>query len=411
VTTLAGGSPGRPQLIRAINERLMLEHIRRSAGISRAELSRISGLTKNTVSLALASLERAGLVRPSGVRTGVPGPAALLYEVHPEAAFVLGLDVGRHFLRGAISDFSGTVRARASVRAGAASGPRRVAELIQLASKLCAEIGVELADIAQTVMGSPGVYDPQRDALALAGALPGWDRPRVLAELRQAFGGSLMIENDVDAAALAERAHGHGRDIDSFAFVWVGTGIGMGFVLNGRLHRGAHGAAGEIGYLPVADAGSRDAGGARDARKRGSFEAAASAAGIVRAALAAGMPGPVTARDVFLAAEKGDERAARVVGDEAALVAKAVCAIVTVIDPELIVLGGGVSQAAGFLDAVGRELRRIAPVLPELRVSALGADAVVDGCLAAGIDRVWSIVSATPSSPADLPVGVETPGG
>jgi predicted NBD/HSP70 family sugar kinase len=131
----------------------------------------------------------------------------------------------------------------------------------------------------------------------------------------------------------------------------------------------------------------------------------------VRAARAAGMPGPVTARDVFVAAEKGDERAARVVGDEAALVAKAVCAIVTVIDPELIVLGGGVSQAAGFLDAVGRELRRIAPVLPELRVSALGADAVVDGCLAAGIDRVWSIVSATPSSPADLPVGVETPGG
>ena len=90
MTTLAGGSPGRPQLIRAINERLMLEHIRVSTGVSRAELSRITGLTKNTVSLALANLERAGLVRPSGVRTGVPGPAALLYEVHPDAAFVLG---------------------------------------------------------------------------------------------------------------------------------------------------------------------------------------------------------------------------------------------------------------------------------------------------------------------------------
>jgi predicted NBD/HSP70 family sugar kinase len=413
VTTLAGsGSPGRPQLIRAINERLMLDHIRRSSGVSRAELSRISGLTKNTVSLALASLERAGLVRPSGVRTGVPGPAALLYEVHPDAAFVLGLDVGRHFLRGAISDFSGTVRARASVKAGAASGPRRAAELVQLASKLCAEAGVDLADVTQTVLGSPGVYDPQRDALALAGALPGWDKPRVLAELREAFGNSLMIENDVDAAALAERAHGHGRDVDSFAFVWVGTGIGMGFVLNGRLHRGAHGAAGEIGYLPLSDGESRDAGSARDARKRGSFEAAASAAGIVRAARSAGVRGPVTARDVFVAAEKGDDRAARVVADEAALVAKAICAIVTVIDPELVVLGGGVSQATGFLDAVGRELRRIAPVLPELRVSALGADAVVDGCLAAGIDRVWGIISATPPSGlSDLPVGVETSGG
>jgi predicted NBD/HSP70 family sugar kinase len=402
VTTLAGGSPGRPQLIRAINERLMLEHIRLSSGVSRAELSRISGLTKNTVSLALASLERAGLVRPSGVRTGVPGPAALLYEVHPDAAFVLGLDVGRHFLRGAISDFSGTVRAKASVRARVSSGSGRVAELVQLANMLCAEVGVALADITQTVLGSPGVYDPQRDALALAGALPGWDKPRVLAELHQAFGRSLMIENDVDAAALAEREHGHGRHVDNFAFVWIGTGIGMGFVLNGRLHRGAHGAAGEIGFLPLSDGGNRDADSTRDARKRGSFEAAASAAGIVRAARSAGMHGSITARDVFLAAEKGDDLAARVVADEAVLVAKAICAIVTVIDPELVVLGGGVSQATGFLDAVGTELRRIAPVLPALRVSALGVDAVVDGCLAAGIDRVWGIVSAAPSAgPAD----------
>lgn len=400
MTTLAGSPPGRPQLIRAINERLMLEHIRRSNGISRAELSRISGLTKNTVSLALASLERSGLVRPSGVRTGVPGPAALLYEVHPQAAFVLGLDVGRHYLRGAISDFSGTVRARASVKARATSGTRRVAELVQLATALCGEVGVDLADITQTVLGSPGVYDPRRDALALAGALPGWDRPRVLAELREAFGDSLMVENDVDAAALAERAHGHGRDVDSFAFVWVGTGIGMGLVLGGRLHRGAHGAAGEIGFLPLADVADRDAGTARDARRRGSFEAAASATAIVRAARSAGMPGPVSARDVFLAAEKGDDRAGRVVATEAVLVAKAVCAIVTVIDPELVVLGGGVSQADGFLDAVRRELRNIAPVLPELQVTALGVDAVVDGCLAAGIDRVWDILSATP--PTDL---------
>jgi predicted NBD/HSP70 family sugar kinase len=408
VTTLAGGSPGRPQLIRAINERLMLEHIRVSTGVSRAELSRITGLTKNTVSLALANLERAGLVRPSGVRTGVPGPAALLYEVHPDAAFVLGLDVGRHFLRGAISDFAGTVRAKASVRARVSSGSGRVAELVQLANKLCAEVGVELADIAQTVLGSPGVYDPQRDALALAGALPGWDKPRVLAELREAFGGSLMIENDVDAAALAERALGHGRQVDNFAFVWIGTGIGMGFVLNGRLHRGAHGAAGEIGFLPLSGGESQDADSSRDARKRGSFEAAASAAGIVRAARSAGMRGSITARDVFLAAEKGDDLAARVVADEAVLVAKAICAIVTVIDPELVVLGGGVSQATGFLDAVGTELRRIAPVLPALRVSALGVDAVVDGCLAAGIDRVWGIVSAAPSAgPADLPGAAE----
>jgi predicted NBD/HSP70 family sugar kinase len=387
-----------------MNERLMLAHVRQARGISRADLARISSLSKNTVSLALAALERAGLVRATGVRSGVPGPAALLYEVHPDAAFVLGLDVGRNFLRGAISDFSGTVRARASVKVRAASGAGRVARLVQLAETLCAEVGITRDEITQTVLGSPGVYDPRRDALALAGALPGWDRPRVLAELRRAFGASLMIENDVDAAALAERAHGHGREVDSFAFVSVGTGIGMGLVLNGRLHRGAHLAAGEIGYLPLDRGESTDA---RDARKRGRFEAAASAAGIVRAARAAGLAGPVTARYVFDAAEKGDERAARVVAEEALLVARAICAVVAVIDPDLVVLGGGVGQAAGFLGAVARELRAIAPVLPDLRVSALGADAVVDGCLTAGMDRVWDIVTDTsaPGSPDGAAAG------
>ena len=383
MTVLAGGgTPARPQLIRALNEQLLLDHIRTAGKLSRADLARISSLSKNTVSLALANLERAGLVRTSGVRTGAPGPAALLYEVHPEVGFVLGLDVGRQFLRGAISDFQGTIRARSTLKVRASGGRGRVAELARLAETLYAEAAVRAPDITQTVLGSPGVYDPQRDALTLAGALTGWEKPVVLAELRRAFGPSLMIENDIDAAALAERAHGHGRDVDSFAFVSVGTGIGMGLVLGGRLHRGAHGAAGEIGYLPLDSGAGTDA---EDARKRGSLEAAASGAGIVRAARGSGVRGAVSARHVFGAADKGDALAAKVVADEALLIAKAICAIVAVADPDLIVLGGGVGQAAGFLNAVGIELRRLAPVLPELRVSALGADAVVDGCLAAGL--------------------------
>jgi len=384
-------------LIRALNEQLLLDHIRRAGEVSRAELARLSRLSKPTVSLALANLERAGLVRTSGIRTGSPGRAATLYQVRPEAGYVLALDVGREFLRGAISDLSGTVRARSSLRTQASSGHGRVVELRRLAASLCADAGVEAADVTQTVLGSPGVYDPRRDALGLAGSLPGWDKPVVLTELRGAFGASLMLENDVNAAALAERAHGHGRDVDSFAFVSIGTGIGMGLVLDGRLHRGAHGAAGEIGYLPMDGEQVLDA---RDARRRGRLEAAASAAGIVRAARRAGMGGRVSARGVFAAAERSDERAARVVADEALLVARAVCAVVTVADPELVVVGGGVGRAAGFLDAVAREVRRLAPVLPELRVSALGTDAVVDGCLAAGLDRAWQIATATLPSTA-----------
>jgi predicted NBD/HSP70 family sugar kinase len=387
---VGSGLPARPRLIRAMNEQLLLDHIRAGNGISRADLARTSGLSKNTVSLALGNLERAGLVRATGVRTGLPGPAAVLYEVRPEAGFVLGLDVGREYVRGAIADLVGTVRSRASAKVRSGSGSGRVAELVGLADKLVAEAGLTTVDITQTVLGSPGIHDPRREHLALAGGLPGWEKPAILTELHRAFGRSLMIENDVDAAALAERAHGHGQSVDTFAFVSIGTGIGMGLVLNGQLHRGRHGAAGEIGFLPLPADGDVDQ---RDARRRGRLEAAGSAAGIVRAARRAGARGALSARDVFAAADRGADWAVAVVAGEAELIARAICAIVTVVDPELVVLGGGVGQADGFLAAVTEQLRQIAPVLPDLRVSALGADAVVDGCLAAGGERAWQIVT------------------
>jgi len=393
VGAVAAGSPGRdgaarPRSIRAMNEQLLLDLIRHSEGVSRAELARSTGLSKPTVSLALANLERAGLVLATGLRTGVPGPAAVLYRVRPEAGMVLGLDVGQQFLRGAITDLAGRRRAAATRATGRLAGPGVVAELVALADELLAAADLRGCDLTQTVIGSPGVYDPRRDVLDLAGGVRGWAAPGVLTDLRAAFGSSVMVENDIDVAALAEQAHGHGRGVDSFAFVSVGTGIGMGLVLGGRLHRGAHGAAGEIGFLPFTEGDGSDA---RDARRRGALEAAASAAGVVRAGRRAGLR-PGSAREVFAAAAAGDLAAARVVAQEALLVAKAISAVVAVADPELVVIGGGIGQSEGFLDAVARELRRMAPVLPDLRVSALGADAVVDGCLAAGLERAWQIV-------------------
>jgi len=382
-----GGQAARPQLIRALNEQLLLSHIRQLGPCSRAELARLSGLSKPTVSLALANLERSGLIRIAGQRTGVPGRSARLFEISPDAGFVLGLDIGHHYLRGALADLTGEIRAKNSARTRASSVRGRIAELIRLADTLCADAGIARDAITQTVIGSPGVYDPRRGAMALTGGLSGLGRPAILAGLRDAFGDGLVIENDVDAAALAERAHGHGSEFASFAFVWIGSGIGLGLVLDGRLHRGAHGVAGEIAYMPISEGEGADE---QDARRRGTLEAAGSAPAVVRAARRAGMRGPVSARSVFAAAAKGDERAVAVVAAEARLVAKAISAVVTVVDPELVVLGGGIGQAPGFSAAVTAELRELSPVLPEVRVSALGTDAVVDGCLASGADLAWA---------------------
>jgi len=389
---LPNGQAARPPLIRAMNEQLLLERIRLSGPYSRADLARVSGLSKPTVSLALANLERAALVREAGQRTGVPGRSALLYEVRPDAGFVLGLDIGHQFLRGALADLSGEIRIRSSRKASASSVSGRVAELVALADDICAEGGIPRDRVTQTVIGSPGVYDPRRDAMALTGGMPGWNRPAALAGLREAFGPGLAVENDVDAEALAERAHGHGQNIDSFAFVHVGSGIGMGLVIDGKLHRGAHGVAGEIAFLPLADDHEVDRG---EARRRGVLEAVAAASAVVRQARRAGMRGPVSARRVFEAAAHGDARASVVVSEEARLVACAICCVIAVADPQLIVLGGGIGQAPGFAEAVTQSLRAVAPVLPEVKVSALGTDAVVDGCLAEGTGLAWRQLTGT----------------
>jgi predicted NBD/HSP70 family sugar kinase len=384
-TTTTTRGAARPRLIRTLNEQLLLERMRSNGPVSRRELASASGLSKPTVALALTSLERDALVQHAGRRVGGRGRNASLYEIRSDAGFVLGLDVGREFVRGAVTDLAGTVRARQSRAARSSSGAARVRELAALADDLLQAAGVgSNGTMLQTVVGSPGIVEPGGRALQLAPNLPGWERPAVLRDLRRLLGGETMIENDVDAAAVAEREHGHGRDASTFAFVSVGTGIGMGLVLDGKLHRGAHGAAGEIAFLPLTD-GDLDP---RDAQRRGALESAASAAAVVRAARRAGTR-LRSARGVFAAAAAGDERAQEIVAEQASIVARALAAIVAVVDPELIVLGGGIGRAPDFAEEVGDALARISPVVPDVRPSALGENAVVDGCLAVGGDQLW----------------------
>jgi len=383
VTTTTATRAARPRLIRTLNEQLLLERMRGNGPVSRAELASVSGLSKPTVALTLTNLERDELVQQAGRRVGGRGRSASLYEIRSDAGFVLGLDVGREFVRGAVADLGGAVRARRSQAARSSSGAARVRELGGLAHELLEEAGVDGGGgLLHAVVGSPGIVEPDGRALRLAPNLPGWERPAVLRDLRRLLGAETTIENDVDAAAVAERDHGHGRDVSTFAFVSVGTGIGMGLVLNGELHRGAHGAAGEIAFLPLDD---------------DSLESAASAAAVVAAARQTGSL-LRSARAVFAAAEAGDRNAREVVAAEAAIVARALVSIVAVVDPELIVLGGGIGRAPGFAETVHARLAELSPIVPEVRPSALGEDAVVDGCLAVGGDRLWDRILSSRST-------------
>src|SRR3954468_4724289 len=272
--------PGTPRLLRAHNERAVLQHLRAAGPSSRPDLARIAGLSKPTVSQALANLEAAGLVRPVGRASPSLGRTAMLYEFDPTAGYVVGIDIGRAWIRVAAADLSGTIVARSDERNRARSSAALVAAVAAVAHEVVTAAGLTWDRVAHTGVGGRGVFDPDSDRLRHAPTLPGWSRPGLMSLLREALPPSVALDNDANLAAVGERSYGSGRDARTFVYVSVGTGIGMGIIIDGNLYRGAHGAAGEVGSLPLA-ADDADERADRDARVRGILETAASADAVV----------------------------------------------------------------------------------------------------------------------------------
>jgi predicted NBD/HSP70 family sugar kinase len=388
-------APGTPRLLRAINERALLEHLRRGGPISRAQLARDTGLSKPTVSQALANLERAGLVRVVDQARQQRGRPAVLYEPDPTAGYVVGLDIGGSWLRCAVADLTGAVLGRRDVPNRARSAASLVRALTRVAGEVVAAAGLRWDQVVHTLIGSPGVFDPAQRRVLLAPNLPGWGRTGLVEAMRDALGPSVTVENDANLAAIAEGALGQGANVGTFVFLTVGTGVGMGMVVDGRLYRGAHGAAGEIGFLPLGADGTAGAPSTADPDviRRGVLEAAASADGVVRTAQALGLPGASSAERVFAAARAGDAIARTVVELEGRRLALLVAATVAMVDPELVVLGGGVGRNLDLLHGpLVEQLHAITPLRPRIVASRLGTDAVLLGSIATGLELARELV-------------------
>src|SRR5215472_18148658 len=242
---------GTPTLLRAINERVLLEYLRAHQPTSRAQLARATRLSKPTVSLALASLEGGGLVRAVGESIASRGGrVAVLYEPNPDAGYVVGADVGRGWIRAVMANLAGNMLARRDQPNDAQSASALVASLSGLARDVVAEAGLSWSQVVHAVIGTPGVFDEPSESVLFASNLPEWGRHGLVGELQDAFGLSLSVENDANLAALGERSFGWGSSASTFVYLTLGTGVGMGIVINGALYRGARGAAGEIGFLP-----------------------------------------------------------------------------------------------------------------------------------------------------------------
>ena len=357
----------------------MLETIRASAPISRAEISRRAGISKPTVSLALQSLVEAGLVREASRGPGGPSYGAVFFEPVPEAAFVLGLDLGARFLRGAVCDLAGEIRARQDVELRGADADGAVRAIVALHHSLVQAAALPAERIDGVVLGVPGVIDAVTAKLQLTTPnIPGLEGRAIGRDLHELLGVTVTLENDVNLAAVGERWAGVANGVDDFAFLSVGTGMGMGLVLGGELHRGNHGAAGEVDWAL--------AGLAEEVDPSADGVATLAARLAAEGSLETELTQPYDAREIFAAARSGDRLARAVVDEVARRIAAHIAPIAAVADPALIVLGGGLGTNGDLLlTPVRKLLGDWMPYPPRIEISTLGEAAVLTGALAIGL--------------------------
>jgi predicted NBD/HSP70 family sugar kinase len=386
---------GAQSMLRSLNARAVLETIAQNGPLTRTDIARHTGLSKPTVTVALASLMERAAVQESGHVTGRKGPVAALYAVDPRCAWAVGIDIGHDRIRVAVADVTGEVRGQGERRV-----PRDpvalVSEVVDLATDATSQAGIAPADATQLVVGVPAVVGSDGRALSYAEGLP--EAGRGLGQaLADALPVPVLLENDVNLAALAEQATGHGVGVEDFLLVSLGYGLGLGIVIGGRLHRGAQGAAGEAGYLPGP---LESAAHVSPPLRRDLLEHSLGARYITARGRVLGL-GEQTPKSIFELARAGDPTALEIVDETAGRIAYVIACAAPLIDPELVVLGGAIGANGDLLlEPVGAHLVGFSPFRPRIVSSALGADAVLLGATAKAGELARSAAFTAATSPS-----------
>src|SRR5436309_3827875 len=246
------GADSRLSLLRELGEQAVLETIFRKGPITRPEIATATSLSKPTVSAAVSRLEREGLVHASGRRTGQRGRKPVAYVVSSRAGFVVGADIGGTNVRVAAADLFGEAICDRK-HPTAKDGSRAVGlQVLEMVSEVIDQAGAVHGRPLALGISAPGIVDQTSGRVtSLAyNVVPegGFDPLEVI---RDRFDLPVLVENNVNLAAVGEQWFGLARGVSTMVFIAIGAGIGMGIIIEDELVRGAHGAAGEIGYLPL----------------------------------------------------------------------------------------------------------------------------------------------------------------
>lgn len=360
-------------------ELAILDLLRTRGPLERSRLAMLTGLSPSTVARALRRLRRNGLVWEHPGPAGVRGRPPLIVSLRPDAGRVVGIDAGASMLRAVAADLDGRIELRA---ARPARDPRDadalVADLIALIGDVSADLDRPTLAVAA---GVSGIVDARTGQVLVAPDLPGLAGRILTDELEARLGVAVAVDNDDLLAAIGEATEGAARGSRNVAFLSFGYGLGAGLIMDGRPIRGASSAAGALAFL---------AGGRLETRASGRWipERYAEAAASDQAS------GPddhrpaaiADARRVFELGADGDPIAREVVAEAIEAIAEAALDVAALLDPEVVILGGGIASVPEVFVRVDTLLRSTLPFPPRLVPSALEGAAVLHGSVALALD-------------------------
>lgn len=387
-----------PSVMRQLNLTVVLESIRRSGPISRPDLARETGLSRPTITQVVELLLERGYVTETdasgnGLEPKRPGPRAKLLSFRSRLGYLLAIDTGADNTIAKLTDLAGEVLAQERVEHPLL--PERddlLAAIRTTTSSVLSEADVRPEQLHAVVIGTPGVVDPVTGKISLAPQIRNWDGIALAEELGDIADCPIVVENESHLSLLAEGWVGGAQGASNVVYVQLGIGIGGALLIGGEVYRGSTGAAGEIAYLDIGDDDEKLPEGSSSgpfewfagghAYRRHGIEAAKRPEGATLLKLAGGDPEAVTARIVFEAAALDDPTAIAIRDELLDRLGRGIASIVTTMNPELVLIGGGITNAGeAVLAPIRRVVSESSPHPPAIALSTLGSNGTVIGAV------------------------------
>ena len=346
------------KLVKHINKHAVLDLIRFTpGGISRVDLAQRLDLSKAAMTMIVNDLLKSQVIHETEVSNRQSGRPPIFLEINAERGHVVGIDLGATHISILLTDFGARIIDEVEVPYSVATGPEIWLPLVDnLISNLLKKNELTFKNISAIGLGVPGPIDNESGMVFAPPIMPGWDGYPIQKTLENKWGLPISLNNDAELGALGEWAYGVGRGDSYLAYIKVGSGIGAGLLLNGQIYHGATGSAGEIGHLTIVENGPLC-----DCGNYGCLEALAGGKAIARQAREAiqkgqrtllSSMGPVetiSARDVTIAARRGDLVSQKIIAEAGRYLGIAIAGLVNLFNPQTVVVGGAVAQIGDLL--------------------------------------------------------------